>query len=70
MAVGQGGFVVVIHITILVPARVTELKNMTTNEGDTATLTCIADGIPPPHMTFHKVGSPFEFKEGDNVSVT
>ena len=47
-----------------------ELKNMTKPEGESETLTCIADGNPPPHMVFHKVGSPIAFEEGDNVSVS
>lgn len=53
-------------LTVIVPARVTELRNMTRPEGDSETLTCIADGIPAPQMVFHKVGSPLAFEEGDN----
>jgi len=60
-----------IHIIIItVPAKVVELKNMTRPEGESETLTCIAEGNPTPHMVFHKVGSPIAFEEGDNVSIT
>ncbi|KAK2191593.1 hypothetical protein NP493_50g02002 [Ridgeia piscesae] len=53
-------------LTVIVPAKVVELKNMTRPEGESETLTCIAEGNPTPHMVFHKVGSPIAFEEGDN----
>lgn len=56
-------------MTAIVPARITKLRNVTKVEGDVAILICVAEGVPNPHMVFHKAGSPLAYKEGDNVSV-
>lgn len=53
-------------ITVFVPPKVQEIKNLTFIEGDTATLSCKSLGDPPPTMTFQKIGNREEYKNGSN----
>ena len=45
------------------------LKNKTAREGQGTFLECVMRADPPAAMTFHKVGNPYPYDLGSNVSL-
>ena len=53
---------------MLVPPRLSDMKNVTSEEGRSTTLSCFVNAYPDATMKFKKPGHDFEYTIGKHVS--